>query len=493
MHYPWVQKADATFKIVITAQIIFGCIIGYVMDDLSSALYIGALIAAFPLFLLFNKPGEPITRHVVAIAIQLATALHIHLAQGLTEIHFEIFSLLAVLIFYRDWKIIVTSVVVVAIHHILFFILQANGQSVYVFEAEDVYFYILIIHALFAVIEGGILAYIAKDSYDEAVASLEIKRAVKAVMEQPERLDLTVSVRDDIKELNRFNRLLHAFRTLLEQSKRTATSADDGAQHAAVLATEIQTISQKNTDQVEDISHAVNEMASANADISSRAEDVSDSANSAQDATIEIQRIIQQSHTTIGRLKNVISSTASSVQNLSSKCNRIEEVMSSITSISDQTNLLALNAAIESARAGEHGRGFAVVADEVRQLATKTRENAEGISEVVKSLIEDAGISVTQMDSCINEVDAAVNLSEQMSSAANNVVHNIQQVADNIMSVAAATTEQAEVSDTISSSTQTMKNMSTELAENINMTRKNIANLSQFISELKSELEKFNV
>lgn len=61
------------------------------------------------------------------------------------------------------------------------------------------------------------------------------------------------------------------------------------------------------------------------------------------------------------------------IKSLEQTSEKINHVVSIVTSIAEQTNLLALNAAIESARAGEYGKGFAVVASEVRKLAEETK------------------------------------------------------------------------------------------------------------------------
>jgi hypothetical protein len=74
-------------------------------------------IAAFPVWLAFKRPGEVLTRHVIAACQALYSALLIHLMGGRIETHFHIFGSLAFLGFYRDWKVIITASVIVALDH----------------------------------------------------------------------------------------------------------------------------------------------------------------------------------------------------------------------------------------------------------------------------------------------------------------------------------------------------------------------------------------
>jgi two-component system sensor histidine kinase/response regulator len=84
-----------------------------------AAIFLGGAIAVFPIWLVFLRPGQAVTRHVIAIAQMLATALLIHLTGGRIETHFQIFGALAFLAFYRDWRVLITASVVVALDHFL--------------------------------------------------------------------------------------------------------------------------------------------------------------------------------------------------------------------------------------------------------------------------------------------------------------------------------------------------------------------------------------
>jgi two-component system sensor histidine kinase HydH len=84
-----------------------------------AAIFLGSGIAAFPILLVFLRPGQAITRQVIAAAQMLASVLLIDLTGGRIETHFHIFGSLAFLAFYRDWRVLLTATIVVALDHFL--------------------------------------------------------------------------------------------------------------------------------------------------------------------------------------------------------------------------------------------------------------------------------------------------------------------------------------------------------------------------------------
>jgi methyl-accepting chemotaxis protein len=102
----------------------------------------------------------------------LAAAV-IHQGHGMIELLFAIFSLLAFLLYYRDWKPLVLGSVVVAVHHVLFDILQRSGAPVYVMDHHHGLEYVAV-HAADVVVEAVILVYMATLIRAEAIQSSEI-------------------------------------------------------------------------------------------------------------------------------------------------------------------------------------------------------------------------------------------------------------------------------------------------------------------------------
>ncbi len=86
---------------------------------LRASLVLGGLLVGFPGLLAAMRPGTHLSRHVLAAAQMLFSALLIHVMGGRIETHFHVFGSLAFLAFYRDWRVLMTATIVVAADHAL--------------------------------------------------------------------------------------------------------------------------------------------------------------------------------------------------------------------------------------------------------------------------------------------------------------------------------------------------------------------------------------
>jgi len=124
------RSADRTFAGLLIGQWVFAILLALVVSPYAwqgkertvhmhvwVAIVLGGLITSLPVALAWLRPGEAMTRHVIVAAQMCWSALFIHLTGGRIETHFHVFGSLAFLAFYRDWKVLITGLVVVATDH----------------------------------------------------------------------------------------------------------------------------------------------------------------------------------------------------------------------------------------------------------------------------------------------------------------------------------------------------------------------------------------
>ncbi len=126
------RRTDRWFAWLMLGQWLFGILVAVtyspyawagrsrsIHEHVYAAVLLGGLITALPVLLTFVKPGEAMTRYVIATAQMLWSGLLIHLTGGRIETHFHVFGSLAFLSFYRDWKVLIPATVVVAGDHVV--------------------------------------------------------------------------------------------------------------------------------------------------------------------------------------------------------------------------------------------------------------------------------------------------------------------------------------------------------------------------------------
>ena len=330
-------------------------------------------------------------------------------SHGAIEMHFHVFAALAFLLLYRDWRVPVVSGALVAVHHLIFELLQSGGAGVWVFP--HAYHGVaglatVAVHGGFVVFEVAVLIYISL----ALVAETRNHAALISDQEQANSAVLALAQRLQERDLDGAGQVAatqrdHAALTTLRRGIGHVAEVVNSIQHTAV-----------------GVATASAEMASSTAESGRASSDVAgaQSAQRTAEAALEVRQAAlrgvgsAEAATTAAHAVRESSVQASeAIGQLAAKSEQIGQIVETITGIAGQTNLLALHAAIEAARAGELGRGFAVVAEEVRKLAEESQRAAATISGIVDEIQADprSAVSVVE-DGARRSGDSAATVAE---------------------------------------------------------------------------------
>ncbi|WP_370262131.1 methyl-accepting chemotaxis protein, partial [Limnobacter sp.] len=168
--------------------------------------------------------------------------------------------------------------------------------------------------------------------------------------------------------------------------------------------------SQQQSDGINSVASALEELSVSVAEISEATGKSSDHAKNAMDVVATGTQSMERSTEATQKVADVVQTAKLNIEELHDAVTRISSVTKTITEIAEKTNLLALNAAIEAARAGESGRGFAVVADEVRKLAEMTRHATTEIAATVNEVQAGTNQGLLTMERAVDEVHIGTKL-----------------------------------------------------------------------------------
>jgi len=464
-HY---RKADRIMLALIWLMTLFSVGLAFWHDTLTQAIVVGGGTSTVLTALYRAIGGTRVMRCALGAGLMVMAALHINQAQGVIEAHFGIFSLLAVLTFYRDWLPILVAALTIAVHHVVFHALQHQGFPVFVM-AHHGGWTMVFVHAFYVVMETIALLYLAVNSQAEAVESEEMLEKMLAVTTQFTVESAKGEGKVHVSLAKRFDHFLQQITHLIDGVARDSHGLGQLGQELAHASGTLEKGARHQLAEIAQMTDSMQRMEDAMGHITVHVEEAVEHAGVASQQILRGQESVGRAQHEITQLATRLEGTNHTVQGLAVQAEQIGSVLEVISSIANQTNLLALNAAIEAARAGEQGRGFAVVADEVRSLAQRTAVSTQEIKTIIEGLQQGSRQAVEAMHDSRQGVERCVEdsqLAVEMLRAVGNDITQIDALNGRIVST---TREQTSANQEIVGRLQSVQSIAQNTADDVEM------------------------
>ncbi|WP_299022039.1 methyl-accepting chemotaxis protein [uncultured Photobacterium sp.] len=307
-----------------------------------------------------------------------------------------------------------------------------------------------------------------------------------------QRID--VESRDEVGQLaGSFNEFVSKIHRTISEVAVTMKAVQDETRQIHIQTEGVVKNAVKQRKESTLVATAVHEMSTTSDDVSSHANEAAAASQSASTGSETAKEVLGSTVASIYQLADEIESASGVIGNLEQDVGNIASILDVIRGIADQTNLLALNAAIEAARAGDQGRGFAVVADEVRTLASKTQTSTGEIQVMIERLQNGAKAAVQAMESSRTCGNTTVVQAQTATESIDAISHSINVINDMNVQIAAAATQQSQVSDGINTNVQVIADMSEEMVGNVEATGQAFDTLARQCQQLERLLGQFRL
>ncbi|AWE07500.1 hypothetical protein DCE79_08980 [Lysinibacillus sp. 2017] len=339
---------------------------------------------------------------------------------GLTEYHFSIFMVVAMIANFQKVKYVIISTIIFAIHHLAGYFLFPQLLC----GTEDYSFSLLMIHAIFLVMTAVSTSIL-----------IAYNRKTESNLEKETEL-----AEHHLHEL--FMQINKESIRLSELSNQIAQGSNESANSSLNITNALSNFQVNAEQEAQSLKESILENKESMAQLSfihDRTENVSQQAKQSLLEAAHGKETVQ----VVSNQMNVITETISSIKQLVEILNsHSQDISSSLTvvhTISEQTKLLALNASIEAARAGEAGKGFSIVASEIRNLATGTQQSVSNMDNVLNGIQTQIKNVATKMEDGMSEIYKGNSVIEKSEHSFETIYNNISILENDIIQIAQAT------------------------------------------------------
>lgn len=458
----------------------------------TEAVTVSLAAAGVPTLLHLRFPGERVTRVSVAVAAMVFSALVIHQAHGMIEMHFGIFALLALLLYYRDWLVIAAGAATTALHHVAFNYLQVEGYGVYIFTHTG--WEIVGAHAGYVVVQAGLLCYLAILLRREAEDTQDLDAMARGIVGQDGRTDLTYRRADARGQVaQNLNRAIAGIHEQLKGMRDDAQRLDQVAEQMASSSERASQSLEQQSSEVEQVATAMEEMTATTREVAHSTQQASTAAREAHQEASSGQQVVRETVEWMEALTEELSASQGAIQRTDEQSEKIRTVLDVIRGITEQVNLLALNAAIESARAGDYGRGFSVVAEEVRKLAQQTQNSTDEIAGMIQGLTEASSDAVQRVEKSVERSGQARESATRAGDALTRISEAASRIDELNEHIASAAEEQSATADEISARITSVRSGAETVSGDSEQSQETARSLRELSQRLNRMVDAFRV
>lgn len=205
------------------------------------------------------------------------------------------------------------------------------------------------------------------------------------------------------------------------------------------------------------------------------------------------REVVDGTISAVNTIAAAVADSAKTISELEKSSSQITNIIEVINDITDQVNILSLNASIEAVSAGEYGKGFAVVADEIKNLADRTNKSTAEISMMIVQIQTTTNLVIKFMENISKEIENGIDLSKKTDASLNQILQLNNQAMEMITNISVSSKQQSQTAEEISKSIESIAGITRDTTSKI----KNIDSISETLvthtNTLKELVEMFKL
>ncbi len=202
---------------------------------------------------------------------------------------------------------------------------------------------------------------------------------------------------------------------------------------------------------------------------------------------------VQQTISGMNQIQEEVKTAAQRVSQLNRRTQEITHVVEVISNIAHQTNRLALDAAIHASAAGVSGKNFSMVAGNIRHLAEQVKEEANQISRMVQTMVEETNLAIQATKQSQQRVAEGMGLANVAGAALDSIGKVVDQQNQLVEVINRIAKQQRDTSIAVAEEMQAASDITSQYSAGTRQTAQSIERLAYLARQLKESVEAFRL